>query len=82
MDFKLNVLGVTVADFEPSYRFYAEVLRIEARHSKPDWAYLETIGMTFELFGLESSELSAFQRGVLPTPDQSWGRRQAIRPNF
>jgi len=82
MDFKLNFLGVTVADFEPSYRFYTEVLGIEARHSKPDWAYLETTGMTFELFGLESSELSAFQRGVPPTRDQSWGRRQTIRPSF
>ncbi|MCZ6530120.1 MAG: hypothetical protein O6949_07285 [Chloroflexi bacterium] len=60
MDFKLNFLGVTVADFEPSYRLYTEVLGIEARHSKPDWTYLETTGMTFELFGLESSELSAF----------------------
>ena len=82
MDLKLNFLGVTVADFEPSYRFYTEVLGIEARHSKPDWAYLETTGMTFELFGLESSDLSAFQRDVLPTPDQPWGRRQTIRPSF
>ena len=82
MDFKLNFLGVTVADFEPSYRFYTEVLGIEARHSKPDWAYLETTGMTFELFGIESSELSAFQRAMLPTSDRSWGRRQTIRPSF
>ena len=64
VDLKLNFLGITVADFEPSYRFYTEVLGIEARHSKPDWTYLETTGMTFELFS----------GGVPPTPDRSWGR--------
>lgn len=72
VDLKLNFLGITVADFEASYRFYTEVLGIEARHSKPDWAYLETTGMTFELFS----------GGVPPTPDRSWGRGQAIRPSF
>lgn len=72
MNFKLNFLGVTVADFEQSYRFYAEVLRVEIKHSKPGWAAFQTTGMKFELFS-----------GGAPAPtDRSWGHGQAIRPSF
>jgi catechol 2,3-dioxygenase-like lactoylglutathione lyase family enzyme len=42
MDFKLNFLGINVADFAQSYRFYTEVLGVEARDAKPDWAYFAT----------------------------------------
>ena len=38
--------------------------------------------MTFELFGIESPDLSASHRGVLPIPDRSWGRNQTIRPSL
>lgn len=72
MGFKLNFLGITVADFEPSFRFYTELLGIEAKHSKPDWAAFQTKGMKFELFSGGSPLLS----------DRSWGRGQAIRPSF
>lgn len=72
VDFKLNFLGVNVADFNPSYDFYTKVLGIEARHSKPDWAYFETTGMKFELFS----------GGMPPSPDRSWGRGQAFRPSL
>jgi len=72
MDFKLNFLGVTAADFEAAFHFYTNVLGIESKHFRPDWAYLETTGMTCELFLGE----------VLPDLERSWGRGQAIRPSF
>ena len=51
MDFKLNFLGVTVCDFDNSFRFYTETLGMLALDTKPDWALFDTTGMTFELFG-------------------------------
>ncbi len=72
MDFKLNFLGVTVANFEESYRFYAETLGIEVKHFKPGWAAFQTTGMKFELFS----------GGPPAPPDRSWGHGQAIRPSF
>ena len=50
MNFKPNFLGITVADFESSLQFYTEVLGIETKHSRPDWAAFRTTGMKFELF--------------------------------
>lgn len=70
MNFKLNFLGLIVADFELSYHFYTQVLGIQARLAKPDWAYFETTGMRFELFN-----------GGMPSPPaRLWGRGQTIRP--
>jgi len=51
VDFKLNFLGVTVSDFDDSFRFYTEALGIIALDTKHDWALFETTGMTLELFG-------------------------------
>ncbi len=67
----LNWLGVHVADFAASLRFYTDVLGIHASDVKPDWAFFDTTGMTLELFG-----------GAPPTPDRSWGRGQAVRPSI
>lgn len=50
-DLKLNWLGIHVADFDAALRFYTETLGLRASDTKPDWAYLETSGMVFELFG-------------------------------
>jgi predicted enzyme related to lactoylglutathione lyase len=72
MELKLNFLGVTVADFALSYRFYTETLGIEAKSSKPDWALLQTTGMTFELFS----------GGVPPSSDRTWGQGQTMRPGL
>ena len=51
MDFRLNFLGVTVCNFETSFKFYTEMLGMAARDTKPNWALFQTTGMTFELFG-------------------------------
>ncbi len=68
--FELNFIAVRVCDFAASLRFYHQILGLEIRHQKPDWAYLETTGMTFELFG-----------GASPARDDlAWGRGQAVRP--
>jgi predicted enzyme related to lactoylglutathione lyase len=72
MDFKLNFLGINVADFAQSYRFYTEVLGVEARDAKPDWAYFATTGMIFELFG----------GGEPPPRDRARGHGQTIRPSI
>src|SRR2546428_650718 len=72
MDFKLNFLGITVADFDSSFDFYSKVLGIEAKHSKPNWAAFQTSGMKFELFS----------GGAPASPDRSWGNGQAVRPSF
>jgi predicted enzyme related to lactoylglutathione lyase len=70
MDFILNFVGVAVADFARSFRFYTEVLGVEARGAKEDWAFMETTGLIWELFG----------EGVPPPLDRAWGRGQANRP--
>jgi predicted enzyme related to lactoylglutathione lyase len=51
MIMKLNWLGIHVADFGAALHFYTRVLGMNATDIKPDWAYIETTGMTFELFG-------------------------------
>lgn len=72
MNLKLNWIGIHVVDFEASLRFYTEVLGMNASDTKPDWAYIETTGMVFELFG-----------GGIALPDSSrWGQGQAIRPSI
>ena len=69
----LNWIGIHVADFETSLRFYKEALGIRASDIKPDWAYMETTGMVFELFG-DSEQ---------PASDQStWGHGQPVRPSI
>ena len=71
MVFKLNWIGIHISDFESCLRFYTEVLGMKATNIKPDWAYFETTGMAFELFG----------GGLPPTPDRAgWGQGQTIRP--
>jgi predicted enzyme related to lactoylglutathione lyase len=70
MDFVLNFVGVVVADFARSFRFYTEVLGVEAQDAKEAWAFMETTGLVWELFG----------EGVPPPPDRAWGRGQANRP--
>ena len=73
MELKLNWLGIHVSDFAASLRFYTEVLGMNATDTKPDWAYFDTTGMTFELFG----------GGTLPASDRaSWGQGQTIRPGI
>jgi predicted enzyme related to lactoylglutathione lyase len=73
MFLKLNWIGIHVADFQTSLRFYTEVLGIRASDTKPDWAYMETMGMVFELFG-DSQQ---------PALDQStWGHGQPVRPSI
>jgi catechol 2,3-dioxygenase-like lactoylglutathione lyase family enzyme len=73
MDFKLNWLGLYVSDFAASLRFYTEELGMTATGIKPDWAYFETTGMTFELFG----------GGSPPSSGRSaWGQGQAVRPGI
>lgn len=67
----LNWIGMYVSDFEGSLRFYTEGLGMKASSTKLNWAYFETTGMTFELFG----------GGLPPTPDRKgWGQGQTIRP--
>ena len=51
MDLKLNFIGVTVCDFDTSFRFYTETLGMTARDSRPSWALFDTTGTIFELFG-------------------------------
>jgi catechol 2,3-dioxygenase-like lactoylglutathione lyase family enzyme len=70
MDFVLNFVGVVVADFARSFRFYTEVLGVQARDAKEDWAFMETTGLVWELFG----------EGVQPPVNRAWGRGQANRP--
>ena len=73
MFLKLNWIGLHVADFETSLRFYTDVLGIRASDTKSDWAYMETTGMVFELFG-DSEQ---------PASDQStWGHGQPVRPSI
>ena len=43
MFLKLNWIGIHVADFETSLRFYTKVLGMNATDTKPDWAYIETL---------------------------------------
>lgn len=73
MDIKLNWLGIHVVDFDVSLRFYTETLGINATDTKPNWAYFETTGMTFELF---SGGMPSASDGSL------WGKGQAIRPSI
>ena len=73
MFLKLNWIGIHVADFEAALWFYTEVLGMHATDTKPNWAYIETTGMTFELFG----------GGEPPISNQSaWGHGQAVRPSI
>ena len=73
MFLKLNWIGIHVADFETSLRFYTEVLGIPASETKSDWAYMETTGMVFELFGNHEQ----------PASDRfSWGHGQPVRPSI
>lgn len=72
MFIKLNWIGIHVANFEMSLRFYTEVLGMRATDVKPDWAYIETTGMVFELFG----------GGEIPTNKITWGHGQPIRPSI
>lgn len=69
MDVKLNFVGVWAADFDPAFRFYTQVLGMESTRSSPGWAWFETHGMMFELFGGGSID-----------PQRAWGRGQMIRP--
>lgn len=80
IDFKLNFLGLTVADFDRSHHFYTQTLGIEEYKSHPGLAkligwmdvFVGGCGMAFELFG-----------GGVPEPaDRAWGRGQGIRPSF
>ena len=66
MDLTLNFVGVAIADFARSLRFYTETLGIGVRDVKEDWAALETAGLVWELFG----------EGFPPPADRAWGRRQ------
>ncbi len=70
MDFTLNFVGVAVADFARSLRFYTQILGVEARDAKENWAFLETTGLVWELFG----------EGGPPPGDRPWGRGRANRP--
>jgi catechol 2,3-dioxygenase-like lactoylglutathione lyase family enzyme len=73
MALKLNWIGIHVSDFAASLRFYTDILGMNATDTKPDWAYFETSGMTFELFG----------GGLPPISDQSgWGQGQTVRPGI
>jgi catechol 2,3-dioxygenase-like lactoylglutathione lyase family enzyme len=72
MDLRLNWLGLSVADFDASLRFYTEVLGMSAKDATSDWAFLETTGMTLELSS----------GGMPPAPERAWGRGQAIRPSI
>ncbi len=73
MQLKLNWIGMHVVDFESSLRFYTETLGMHASDIKSDWAYIESTGMTFELFGVSGT----------PTMNQSlWGHGQPIRPSL
>src|SRR5258708_5220481 len=73
MQLKLNWIGIHVADFESSLRFYTETLGMHASDIKPDWAYIDSTGITFELFGVSRT----------PTTNQtSWGNGQPIRPSI
>jgi len=72
MFLKLNWIGIHVADFETSLRFYTDVLGMRATDTKSDWAYIETTGMVFELFG----------GGELPTNETTWGHGQPVRPSI
>ena len=73
MFLELNWIGIHVADFERSLQFYTEILGIRASDVKPDWAYMETTGMVFELFGDREQ----------PASDQfTWGHGQPVRPSI
>src|SRR5262245_44523198 len=51
MDLKLNFIGITVNDFDSSFRFYTETLGMKTRDWHSGWALFDTTGMVFELFG-------------------------------
>ena len=63
MDFKLNFLGVNVVHFDEAFHFFTQILGIRSRYVESNWAYLETTGMTFELFG----------DGTPSTSERDWG---------
>jgi len=73
MALKFNWLGLHVSDFAASLRFYTDVLGMNASDVKSDWAYLQTTGIIFELFG-----------GGMPpaSPPSAWGQGQAVRPSI
>ena len=73
MKFKLNFIGLYVADFNRIYSFYTETLGIELNLSVPGWASLKTSGMTFELFEHQAEPGSR---------NRSWGNGQAFRPGI
>lgn len=56
MDFVLNFLGLVVMDFNRSFDFYTTNLGIESSHSSPGWAWFDTRGMMFELFGSQQPQ--------------------------
>jgi catechol 2,3-dioxygenase-like lactoylglutathione lyase family enzyme len=73
MNIKFNWLGIHVSDFEASLHFYTEALGMNATDIKSNWAYFETTGITFELFG----------DGMPPASDRlAWGQGQALRPSI
>lgn len=72
MDLKLNFLGLTVADFKSSYRFYTQMLGIQVKHSRSDWAAFKTKGVKFELFSGAKTQ----------TRDSSSGEKQTIKGSF
>lgn len=73
MNLKLNFFGMHVSDFAPSFRFYTEMLGINATDKKSGWAYMDTRGMTFELFG---------DRMPPNSQPAAWGQGRPLRPSL
>jgi predicted enzyme related to lactoylglutathione lyase len=85
VDLKLNFLGINVTDYQPSYRFYSEVMGIRDTGIQPEWEGFAQLGMTWEeYFSAEAKGMmfELFNRKTQARRDSVWGNGQGFRPSI
>lgn len=83
-DLKLNFLGLSVADYEESFRFYSEVIGMEA-HTVPQWKHWAGYGETWDMPTKSQGRAMICEMfgGAPPPPkDMRWGHGQNVRPGI
>lgn len=83
MDTELNFLGIRVADWQASYRFYADILGMHSELA-PKLGVWASLGGGWDDYraGSGSIIVELFDGGRPPGGERAWGREQAIRPSI
>lgn len=83
MDVELNFMGVCVADWHTSYRFYTEILGMHAELD-PDLGTWASLGGGWDAYraGSKSMIVELFDGGRPAGGGRAWGHKQGIRPGI